>query len=78
MVEPADVRCGDDFTGAVFNLARHWRVGLKTQMTARLVVVGRVSKQDPHEVTFAEGDDVIGAFSPDGTDNAFDVRILPR
>ena len=68
---------GDDFTQAVFDLTRQRRVALETHVTARLVVVGRVAAQGPDEVSFTEGDDVIGAFPSDGSDEPLHVRILP-
>ncbi len=77
VVESAEVRNRDDLAGSVFDRAWRWRVATETQVSARLVVVSRVSKQDPKEMTFAEGDDVVGALSTNRSDDALRVGILP-
>ncbi len=78
MVESAEVGDGDDIARATVNLARRWRVAVETQMSTRLVVVDHVSTKDTDKMTFAKGDDVIGAVSSDRADDALSKGILPR
>ncbi len=47
-------------------------------MSARCVVVTEVGAENPPQMALTENDDVIQAFSPDRSDDPFDVRILPR
>ena len=46
-------------------------------MRSRLVIVGGVGFQLPPQMPFTEDDDVVKAFTPNGTDNSLDVRRLP-
>jgi len=48
------------------------------QMCSRPVVVDGVSANDAEQLTFANCNDVIGAFTPDGPENSLAVAILPR
>ncbi len=47
-------------------------------MRARSVVVAEVTEQNPSHVPFAEDDYVVEAFTPNRSDDALDIRILPR
>ena len=51
---------------------------VEREMCARRMVVAQVGGENPAQMAFAEYDDVIQAFSPDRSDDPFDVRILPR
>lgn len=46
-------------------------------MHAGPVVVTRVGRKDPTQMSFAEDDDVIEAFSADRADQPFRMPILP-
>ncbi len=46
-------------------------------MRSRLVIVGSVGFQLLPQMPFTEDDDVVKAFTPNGTDNSLDVRRLP-
>ena len=52
-------------------------VFLQSEMGAALVVVAKVLLEDSTEVFIVENDHMIQTFSPDGTDQPLDVRILP-
>jgi hypothetical protein len=42
------------------------------------MVVFKVTAQDATQVLLVAHDDIVQAFSPDGTNQPFDVGILPR
>ena len=42
------------------------------------VILGEISFEQAVQVSLVEHDDVIQAFAPDGTNEPFDVRRLPR
>src|SRR5262249_10008564 len=54
------------------------RVLVQRKVGTRLMVVGEVSGQDAAEVSLAEDEHVIQALAPDGADEPFRERILPR
>jgi len=54
------------------------RLFAEGQVRPGVVVVGGISNQDPAQVTRAEYDDVIEAFSADRADQSLRVPILPR
>ncbi len=54
-----------------------WRVLREAELHSTPMIVPAVSGEDLPEMRLVEDDDVIEAFSPDRTDQAFDVRILP-
>ena len=76
-VESAEVRRGDDFAETVFDLSRLRSVAFEGQVAAVPIVIGHVAKQGLQQVPLTERDDVIRAFSADGTEHAFGVWILP-
>ncbi len=41
------------------------------------VVVAKVTEQNPPQMVFVENDHMVEAFTPDRTNDAFDIRILP-
>ena len=42
------------------------------------MIIGEVAFEDAHEVRFVENDHVSQAFSPDRSDQPFNIRRLPR
>ena len=60
------------------NGSRHWGITFQGQVTSRSMVVLKVTVKDTAQVLFVQHDDMVQAFSPDGTDQPFDVWILPR
>ena len=79
MVEPADVGQGDD--AAVLgglDGARLWCILLKREMRPRAVVVAKVAAQATTKVLLVEDDDMVEQFTPDGADQPFGERVLPR
>jgi hypothetical protein len=42
------------------------------------VVVADIASEDPSQMVLVEDHHVVQAFPPDGTNDAFDIRILPR
>ncbi len=73
-------RCGVATTvpETVFGRSSVGRVAVEAHVSAYLVVVGLVLQEGSEEVALAECDDVISAFATDGSDNSFDLEILPR
>src|SRR5664280_170317 len=53
-------------------------VSFQRQVTAGTMVVLKVTAQDATQVPLIQHDDMVQAFSPDGTNQPFDVGILPR
>ena len=47
-------------------------------MRAGLVIIGEVAFEDAHEVRLIEHDHVIQTFTPDGSNQPFNIRRLPR
>jgi len=47
-------------------------------VTAPPVAIVKVPARDAAQVLLVEHDDMVQAFPPDGTDQQFDVRVLPR
>jgi len=51
---------------------------VQAQMGPTPVIVGEISFEQAVQVSLVEHDDMVQAFAPDGTDQPFDVRRLPR
>ncbi len=77
VVEPTEMRDGDDIAGALLHQARRWRIPVESHVRTRLVVVGRVAAKYTDQMTFAEGDDVVSALPADGADHTLSKRIVP-
>ena len=60
-----------------FDGARVWRVLIQCPVSSVSVIVVEIAIQTPAEVMFAEHNDVVQALAPDGSNQAFDHRILP-
>jgi len=58
--------------------ARFRGVLVQAQMGPTPVIIGEIGFEQTVQVSLVEHDDVIQAFAPDGTDQPFDVRRLPR
>ena len=79
MVEPAGLWELDDLTEfRRFDFPRLRGILAERKMRTRNVVVVEVAAQNPSHVPFAEDDYVVEAFTPNRSDEAFDIRILPR
>ena len=86
-VKPRDVRSGDANRrrGDGDDRATGWRLGspgdgsilVQREVSAPLVIVGEVALQVAAQRALVLHDDVIEALAPDGTDHAFNERILP-
>ena len=78
MVETADTGQGDHTAGvSFFDRSRNRCVTLQGHVSAVLVVVRQVLRQNPAEVGFAQDDDVVQALSTYGANHALGVGILP-
>ena len=78
VVEPTEVRDGDDIAGALLHQARRWRIPVESHVRARLVVVGRVATQHTDQVALPERNDAVGALASDRSDHALGEGVLPR
>jgi hypothetical protein len=78
VVESAEVRSGDDFAETVLDGTRLGCVALDLQGASGLIVVDLVVRESLEQMALAKRDDAVSAFTPDGSDDALDVRILPR
>ena len=78
MVEATDFANRDD--PAEFRLL-NWpavgRIHVERQVSARPVVVREVASQGTAQVSFAEDEDVIQTFAPDGADKPLREEVLP-
>ena len=60
-----------------FHRARFRAVPLLKPVRAVMVIV-QIARENPAQMFFVQHDDVVQAFPAEGTDKAFDHRILPR
>jgi len=60
------------------DLAGRRCVSIKGKVRAGLVIIGEVAFEDVHEVRLIEHDHVIQTFTPDGANQPFNIRRLPR
>ena len=78
MMEPADLRDGDDpATWRGFDDSWLGTVVVKRLVWPRGVVVGEIRAQDAAEMGLAQHDDVIEALAADGADDPCGERVLP-
>src|ERR1035441_5647032 len=70
-------QCDDVALVGWFRSTRVWRVLIQCPVSSVSVIVVEIAIQTPAEVMLAEHNDVIQAFAPDGSNQAFDHRILP-
>ena len=54
-----------------------WTILAQGPVGAGVIVVGRISREDPAQVRRAQDHDVVQEFAPDRTDQSLCVRILP-
>ena len=47
-------------------------------MRAGIIIIANVCIDDPLELILVDRDDVVGAFAPDGPNDALAVAVLPR
>ncbi len=73
-MQPTEIRDGDHFAGALLHGARRWRIPVEGHVRPGLVVVDRVATKYADQMTFAEGDDVIGALPADRADHTLGKR----
>ena len=79
MVESSDLReLNDPAEFRRLHVSGLRRILAERKMRAGNVVIAKVVAQDFQQVAFIEDDYVIEAFSTDGTDDPFDIWILPR
>src|SRR5262245_7964832 len=79
MVQPAHFRELDDATfRRVLDPSWPRGVFVQRQVRSRSVIVREISIEHPQQVSFTEDDDVVKTFATHRSDQAFDVRILPR
>ena len=60
------------------DLAGRRCVSIKGKVRAGLVIIGEVAFEEVHEVRLIEHDHVIQTFTPDGANQPFNIRRLPR
>ncbi len=78
MVEAANLReLNDSAKLRRLHFSEVRRILAKRKMRARSVVVANVAAQNSSQMDLVEDHGVVKAFPPDGTDDAFDIRILP-
>ena len=70
-------QCDDVALVGWFDRARVWRVLIQCPVSSVSVIVVEIAIQTPAEVRLAEHNDVVQALAPDGSNQAFDHRILP-
>ena len=79
MTQAADLWESDDLA-RIRRMNRTWfrAILLKRQVSSGSMVMVEIRCQDPPQVPFTRDDDVIEAFTPDRSDDAFRVGVLPR
>jgi len=79
VVQAADLRNRDHLSfGGMFDSTRHRRIPIQRQMRARLVIILKIRREDPNQVSFTEYDHVVQAFSANRANQSLNVRALPR
>jgi len=79
VVESANLReLNDPAELRTLRLSGLRRILVERKMRARSVVVAEVAAQNSPQMAFVENDHMVEAFAPDGTDDAFDIRIQIR
>lgn len=79
VVEPTDLFEFDD-SAFVRKLDRSpiWRILTQGKVRSHFVVIIDIPSQNSLQVSGPKNDDMIQALSPNGTNDAFGVRVLPR
>ena len=77
MMKSTENRPSSDFTEPLNGTKKRY-VLIQRQMSSEPVVITRVGRKDPAQVSFAEDDDVIRAFPADRADQSLRMPILPR
>jgi hypothetical protein len=77
MVQTAEVRDARDRADPKDRTAV-WRVLVKGEVRAGVVVIARVRGQHVPQMRFVEDDQMVEALTPDGADQPLDIRVLPR
>ena len=60
------------------DVSRIGSIFVQGEVGSRALIVGEIGTQDAAEMFLAKDDHVLEALAPDRTDEALDVRILPR
>jgi hypothetical protein len=79
MMQAADLREGNNVIpcGGSLYRTRPWTVLVERKMRSRLMMILKIARQDAAQVTLAEDDNVIQAFTSDRTDETLGVGVLP-
>ena len=79
VMQTADVwDCDDRAAGWRLGSPRDGSILVQREVSAPLVIVGEVALQVAAQRALVPHDDVIEALAPEGSDHAFNERILPR
>ena len=79
MMQPTNLRNRDDAASTRWlDLSRNRCIPVERQVRSRPVIIRKVTRKNSPQVSFAEHDDVIQAFSPNRSNDPFHVRRLPR
>ena len=78
-MKSTDLRDRDQFPASTWlNIACNRRVAVQRQVRPRTMIVVEIRLKNAFEVTLVEDDDVLDALSANRTDDALNVRTLPR
>ena len=79
VVQTAEVRDGHDPAIARRLVrSRDWRVLVQREVSAPLMIVGKILLEVTAQRALVPDDHVVQALAPQGADHALDERILPR
>ena len=79
VMQTSEVRNSDDVSVIRWRgSTRDGRVFRQGQVGPRLVVIGEIILEDPAQMPGVEDDHVVKTLSPNGTDNPFDMTVLPE
>ena len=78
MMETAHLREGNNVAcGGKLHATRPWAVLVEREMGSGVMMILKIARQDAAQVTLAEDDNVIQAFTADRTDETLDMGVLP-
>ena len=79
MMQAPDLwKCDHRTVGGGLYGSWRWRIFRQREVGPGAVIVGQVSGEGAPEMRFIQDDHVIEALAPNGSDQAFDIGILPR
>jgi hypothetical protein len=78
IMETAHLREGNNVAcGGKLHATRPWAVLFEREMGSGVMMILKIAQQNAAQVTLAEDDNVIQAFTADRTDETLDMGVLP-